>query len=126
LLVVLLFFGIYILSYDLYKDYLLRQSNLSAIERLVNESDSKKLLDKIDHFSRQNLIAMDDNVDFARLDDCYLFILDSLEVLDVFEIHNSLFYSMNSNEIFTSPPIKFAGKKKIWVQDLTAVKASLQ
>lgn len=94
-------------------------SQISAIQSLVKVKDTPALLHSFEKFRRQNLISIGSNVDFALLENCYLFVVDSLKVLDVFEIKDNLLCSLNSQEKFTTPPKEFSGKTKIWIQDMT-------
>jgi serine/threonine protein kinase len=95
-------------------------SRVSAIQTLVKVKESSTLLESFDKFQQQNLISMGNNVNFALLENCYLFVVDSIRVLDVFEIKDNLLCSIKSQEKFTTPPKEFSGKTKIWIQDLTA------
>jgi serine/threonine protein kinase len=126
LLMVLLFFGIYIAAFHFYTGIQSERRQTSAIQKLVGEDDTRVLLQKMEQFRELELIAVDRSVDFARLDDCYLFVVDSSRVLDVFEIRDNLFCSLYSKEMFTSPPSKFTGSRKIWVQDLASSGTKIQ
>jgi serine/threonine protein kinase len=94
-------------------------SQFSPIQTLMKVKETPALLKSFEKFRRQNLISMGNNVDFALLENCYLFVFDSLKVLEVFEIKDNLMCSLKSREKFTTPPKEFSGKTKIWVQDLT-------
>lgn len=96
-----------------------KPSPISAIQVLLKVKETPTLLASFEKFRRQNLISIGSNVDFALLENCYLFVVDSLKVLDVFEIRDNLLFSTKSREKFTTPPKEFAGKTKIWIQDLT-------
>jgi serine/threonine protein kinase len=126
LFIIIILLAISVSVYSLQERLHRAQTPFSPIQTLVEVKQTTMLLDKIDNFSRQNLIAMDNHIDFAYLDHCYLFIVDSLEVLDVFAVRDNLFCSLSSKERFTTPPNKFSGNRKIWVQDLTVQKSSLQ
>ncbi|HEX9653845.1 MAG TPA: hypothetical protein VGA99_09045, partial [bacterium] len=94
-------------------------AQFSPIQTLVKLKETPALLHSFEKFRRQNLISVGSSVDFALLENCYLFVVDSLKVLDVFEIRDNLMCSLNSREKFAAPPKEFSGKTKIWIQDLT-------
>ena len=98
------------------------QSRILSIQDLIEITETKTLKQKIEQFRQLNIISTGTQVDFASLDHCYLFVFDSLSVLDVFDVKDNLFWSLKSKEKFTTPPNKFSGKSKIWIQDLTAIK----
>ncbi len=121
-LMLLLVAAIFIVSVPRLREKLFHRTpaHISPIQTLVKVKETPALLESFEKFRRQNLISMGSSVDFALLENCYLFIVDSLKVLDVFEIRDNLLYSLKSREKFTSPPKEFSGKTKIWIQDLTA------
>lgn len=97
-------------------------SHSKVMQMLVQAEDTKTLLATFQKLKGKNLISIGNEVDFSLLDHCYLFVFDETEILDIFEVKENYFCSLHSDEIFTSPPNKFSGKNKVWVQDLTAGK----
>lgn len=98
------------------------RSRIPSIQDLIQVRETKALKQKVKQLRQMNLISTGSQIDFASLEHCYLFVFDSLKVLDVFDVKDNLFRSLKSQEKFTTLPNKLSGKSKIWIQDLTAKK----
>jgi serine/threonine protein kinase len=94
------------------------------IRVLSKEKKSMSLKKTLAEFRSENLISVGDRVDFTSLEDCYLFIIDHVDVLDVFAITENMFHSLNTKEEYSAIPNKYSGKTKIWIQDLTKVQSN--
>ncbi len=99
------------------------RSRILSIQDLFQISDTQVLKRKIEQFRQMNLISTGRQVDFASLDHCYLFVFDSLKVWDIYDVKDNLFWSLKSQEKFTTPPNNLSGKSKVWIQDLSAKKS---
>jgi len=99
------------------------RSRIPSIQDLIQVRETKALKQKVKQLRQMNLISTGSQIDFASLEHCYLFVFDSLKVLDVFDVNDNLLWSLKSRKKFTTPPNKFSGKSKIWIQDLTAKRA---
>jgi len=98
------------------------RSRIPSIEDLIQVRETKTLKQKVKQFRQMNLISTGSQIDFSSLDKCYLFVFDTLKVLDIFDVKDNLFRSLKSQKKFTTLPNKLSGKSKIWIQDLTAKK----
>ncbi len=94
--------------------------SVEPIKTLLKQKSIPAFLQAFDEFQRLNLIASGGHVNFARADNCYLFVFDSQDVADVFKLKNGHLYSLQSQKTMKKPPHELAGKRKVWVQDLTA------
>ncbi len=97
----------------------MREYATKPIESLLREKQTYKLQKNIDQLTQRNLVKSGRDVDFSALSHCFLFIVDSVEVADVYVVKNNLFYSLSGGSSHATLPNKFAGKSKIWVQDIS-------
>lgn len=112
--------------YETHRGGVGEKSAAESVHELLKVKEASLLHDKLAQLNRRKLVSFGRNVDFTLLDQCYLFIIDGARVLDVFVIDNNQFQSLETGEKYTTPPNRYAGKTKIWVQDLTTARASLR
>ncbi len=93
---------------------------VEPIAALLEMTDTPAFLQAFGEFQRLNLIATGSQVNFDVVDNCYLFVFDSNDVADVFKLKEDGLYSLQSQKSMKKPPHELAGKKRVWVQDLTA------
>lgn len=97
--------------------YSLRQTpEADTLQALFQSETTKSLFTKFKKFSRKKLISVGKDLDCVSEDNCYLFVYDAKDVIDVFEIRDNFFCSLNSDQTFSAFPNHLSRNNKIWVK----------
>ncbi len=91
----------------------------APIANLLQVEETSAFWQELNALRRRNLVTVGKSVDYTALDHCYLFIMDNSEVLDVLVVRDDSFHSLKTNASFKTPPNRYTGKTKIWVQDVS-------
>lgn len=94
----------------------------SPIQALLQIEETPELLRVFEEYRQRDLIKTSENVNFDNSEQCYLFVFDSQKVADVFMMKSNRLFSLHSKRTYQKSMHKFAGKYRIWVQDLSVVK----
>ncbi len=87
------------------------------IAELNQISKTADLIRTLNKYSQLKLVSVGDKSDFKNADHCFVFVVDSKNVLGIFKIKDGMFHSLNSNKIFSTLSQRFSGKTSIWIQD---------